>query len=403
MNHPPARHSLQLAGVDPHRSVADEVRIMAGRPDQNASLMRRIGLPLGDPAAWIAPPGGPTVGIVRDLEQGRTVAAGRCGVVTHPAACPLPPGRDRQPVDRETAVAAALAGYLTEQSIGAVTADRTLPLVFAWELAAAGIAIDYDEEMGVTDRRAKKPDEIEALADVQRKTETVMRHILQTIATAAVDDQGQLIGPAGVLTSESLRREAAIEFLKLDCTMNHGAIIAGPPHAGDCHHAGTGPLFSGVPYIIDLFPRDQTSRYHGDCTRTVVHGDVTAEVAAMHAAVIAAKNAAVDGCRVGQTADRVHSLATEVLTVAGYREQRGEISDEPTIQHGTGHGVGLDLHEPILVDRDGLELLEGEVLTIEPGLYGRRTGGVRIEDMIVVTTAGPRNLNSLPVGLDWAG
>ena len=384
-------------------SASPPVLVMAGRPGENASLQRRIGLPLGDPAAWIGWPDGQTTGIVRDLETDRTRSVGRCDRVTDVARCPMPAHRTEWPVDRETAVAAALAGVLGERKVPVVQADRTLPLSFAWELMAAGIDIRYDDQMGVVDRRGKNEDEIAALADIQRKTETVMRQMLETIANAAVGQNGQLIGSDGPLTSESIRRQAAIALLRLGSSLTHGAIVAGPPHSGDCHHGGTGPLHSSVPIIVDLYPRDNTTRYYGDCTRTVVHGSPTEQVAAMHAAVLEAKDAAVSLCQPGQTAHAVHRRATDVLLAAGYVEQRGVISDGPTIQHGTGHGVGLELHEPILVDDGGPAIVLGEVLTIEPGLYGRHSGSVRIEDMIVATAGGPRNLNSLPAGLNWRG
>ena len=69
--------------------------------------------------------------------------------------------------------------------------------------------------------------------------------------------------------------------------------------------------------------------------------------------------------------------------------------------HGTGHAVGLEVHEPPLLDFGGPELLLGDCLTIEPGLYCRAIGGVRVEDMIILTEDGCQNLNSLYTGLDW--
>ena len=89
------------------------------------------------------------------------------------------------------------------------------------------------------------------------------------------------------------------------------------------------------------------------------------------------------------------------LVAHGFEISRGTTTDEPTIQHGTGHGIGLEVHEPILLDDGGGELLANEVFTIEPGLYGRNDGGVRIEDMLVVQNGPARNLNRLHQGLDW--
>jgi len=89
------------------------------------------------------------------------------------------------------------------------------------------------------------------------------------------------------------------------------------------------------------------------------------------------------------------------LTSAGYRISRGTITDEASIQHGTGHGIGLEVHEPILLDHGGGKLLRGEVFTVEPGLYGRRDGGIRVEDMLVVRDGDAENFNTLYEGLTW--
>ena len=122
----------------------------------------------------------------------------------------------------------------------------------------------------------------------------------------------------------------------------------------------------------------------------------------MHQAVLEAKAAGCTQLRAGNTAQSVHKCATDVLEAHGFRQSRGEVSDDPTVQHGTGHGIGLDIHEPILLDEGGGEMLAGEVFTVEPGLYGRRDGGIRVEDMLVVTDSEPRNLNRLHEGLDWS-
>lgn len=121
----------------------------------------------------------------------------------------------------------------------------------------------------------------------------------------------------------------------------------------------------------------------------------------MHQAVCEAKRAAELQLKAGQRAHDVHQAVLQTMSAHGYRVSRGQTSDEPTVQHGTGHGIGLEIHEPILLDDGGGELLLNEVYTIEPGLYGRRDGGVRVEDMLVVQTDEPRNLNRLHQGLNW--
>lgn len=221
------------------------------------------------------------------------------------------------------------------------------------------------------------------------------------IARADASADGSLKHQGEPLTSQSVRSMAAIEFMKRGFSMGHGAIVATAPHVADCHHAGDGPLYTERPVVVDLFPRDDSSRYWGDCTRTVVHGQASDTVKAMHAAVVEAKAASEAALTAGNKADAVHKAAENVLLAHGYPSSRGIITDHPSIQHGTGHGIGLDVHEPILLDHGGGEIMEGEVFTIEPGLYGRNDGGVRVEDMLVVTAGEARNLNALPDALCW--
>ncbi|MCM2369236.1 M24 family metallopeptidase [Aporhodopirellula aestuarii] len=383
--------------------------LFAGLADRNPNLFRRIGLPLGDPTAWIELPSGNKIRIVRDLEMDRTRAAGieegddHAAIELGTVFCPadFPPTNGSLSADRETATAQAVAACLQKEGVRRVRADRTLPMIYVWHVAAAGIAIDYDDELGVIDRRVKTASEVAALRQAQHVTEQVMLQICRRIATASVDDDGHLIDESYLLTSERIRAFAARLFMDRGFTMSHGAIVAARPFSADCHHAGTGPLSTGVPIIVDLFPRDESTRYNGDCTRTVVHGTPNDEVVRMHAAVVASKAAGEAEMYPGRTADAVHKAVIRELEAAGYQSRRGELTDEASIQHGTGHGIGLDVHEPILLDDGGGELLEGEMFTVEPGLYGRRDGGVRVEDMVLVTENGPEIINELPMGLDW--
>lgn len=372
-------------------------RIMAGIPDHNASLFRRIGVPLGDPSVWIELDSR-RVALVRDLEMDRVRKVGHADEVTCPGDHPPPAGLSP---DRETATAEAAAQLLRSYKVEKIHADRSLPYIYVWHLEQAEIEVVYDDELGVLDRRSKTSQEIESLAAVQTITEEVMRMMCEMIARAPASADGTLQHDGETLTSQRVRSMAAIEFMKRGCSMSHGAIVATTPHVADCHHSGEGPLYTAKPVVIDLFPRDESTRYWGDCTRTVVHGEPSDAVKAMHSAIIEAKAAAIATLTDGATAHSVHAASESVLTRHGYSSSRGTITDQPSIQHGTGHGIGLDLHEPILLDFDGEEVLEGEVFTVEPGLYGRIDGGVRIEDMLVVTSGQARNLNSLPETLCW--
>ncbi len=155
-------------------------RIMAGVPDHNASLFRRIGVPLGDPTAWIELDS-KRIALVRDLEMDRVQKAGHADEVTCPGEHPPPAGLSS---DRETATAEAAAQLLRAAKVERIYADRSLPYIFVWHLEQAEIELMYDQDLGVEDRRVKTHHEIDALAAAQRTTEEVMRMICELIALA---------------------------------------------------------------------------------------------------------------------------------------------------------------------------------------------------------------------------
>ncbi|QDV55124.1 M24 family metallopeptidase [Rosistilla oblonga] len=371
--------------------------LLAGIPAENASLFHRMPLSVGDPAAWIQVDDETTV-IVRDIEVDRArrqLTANHFGSPGEYA-----PAGGLSP-DRATATAQAVAEFLARKKIASIQTDRTLPFIFAWHIQQAGIEIAYNADLGVIDRRSKSDRELECLQTAQEMTQRAMELACRTIAASTANASGQLVHEGELLTSERVKAIAAQFFLEHNFAMEHGSIVATAPEVADCHHGGAGPLRTEVPIVVDLFPRDLSSRYWGDCTRTVVHGQASEEVKHMHAAVVQAKAAATAALRVGNTGDAVHQASTDVLLDRGYPLSRGTVTDHPSIQHGTGHGIGLEIHEPILLDDGGPEILPNEVLTIEPGLYGRNVGGVRVEDMVAATTDGPVVFGTLHQGLDW--
>lgn len=371
--------------------------LLAGIPSENASLFHRMPLSVGDPAAWIQVDDEVTV-IVRDIEVDR---ARRQITATHFASPQqYAPASGMNP-DRATATAQAVAEFLTRKQIPSIQTDRTLPFIFAWHIQQAGIEIVYNADLGVIDRRSKSARELECLQAAQAMTQRAMELACRTVANSQVNAAGQLLHEGELLTSERVKAIAAQFFLEHNFAMEHGSIVATAPDVADCHHGGSGPLRTEVPIVIDLFPRDLGSRYWGDCTRTVVHGKVSDEVQRMHTAVFQAKAAATAEVQIGNTGDAVHQAVIKVLVEHGYPLSRGTLTDHASIQHGTGHGIGLEIHEPILLDDGGPEILLNEVLTIEPGLYGRNVGGVRIEDMVVATEDGPVVFGTLHQGLDW--
>ena len=375
-------------------------RLIAGIPTQSNALFHRVRFKAGDPAAWMLKPDGSTLLMIRDIEADRARREVGVDLVCSPADFEPQGGLSG---DRETATAQAVAECLVRSAVDEIVLDRSTPHIFVHHLEAAGIKVLYDADFGVLERRSKDPEELEALRSAQRDTERAMEMACELIAGAEVDDQGVLLLDSAPLTSEIVRVRIDVLLLELgyDCS---GAIVAGGPAASDCHFMGTGPLRTGEPVIVDIFPRSKTTRYNGDCTRTVVNGVVSEEIARMHSTVAAAKKAGIAAIRSGVTGESVHQATIDVIAEQGYAVGLPPAETPPDfcgMVHGTGHGVGLDVHEPPLLDFKGPKLVSGDVLTVEPGLYGPAIGGIRIEDMVAVTTDGCENFNRLPEGLQW--
>jgi len=378
-------------------------KICAGVPAMNNTLLWRIRFMVGDPVALLELPNGDgvrSVLLLRDIEMHRARQSANVDQVGCPADFTPEGGLSG---DRETATAQAAAECLRREGITEVVADRSLPLIFAEFLTRAGITVQCDTELWVGDRRQKSEEEIEHLRQSQHVTEQAMQFACEMIGTAEAGSGGVLFKENQPLTSERVRI-AVDHFLMDKGFTNPRSIIAGGPNGADCHEVGAGELLTGLPVIVDIFPRSRSTLYWGDCTRTVVHGDIPDEIRKMNETVRKAKSAGVNAVAPGVTGEQVHRATIQVIQDQGFSV--GLPDDQApdsycAMTHGTGHGVGLDVHEPPLLDMKGPKLLVGDVLTIEPGLYRRDMGGVRVEDMVVVTKDGCINLNTLSEELTW--
>ncbi|MEM1186380.1 MAG: M24 family metallopeptidase [Planctomycetota bacterium] len=383
-----------------------EAKLRSGAPLISKAVYHLVRLPLADPVSVIDLEDRREV-ILRDVERARAKKLVKADAI-HVYEDFEPEG-GLSP-DREIRSAQSVAEFLRRSGVSRVTGDRSVPLVVADAIRNTGIDLACDPMLGVAERRAKDANEVKALGEAQRITEDAMRLACETIAEANVDDNGVLVDDQSeAWTSERVRELIRLRLSDLGAAGDK-CIVAGGPQGGDCHNEGTGLLRASEPIIVDIFPKHLTSGYHGDCTRTVVRGDVPPEVARMHATVVEAFEKSLAFLQAGVTGRSVHEAATAVITGAGYSLDfpEGDIPTEgpPTgfcsMPHGLGHGIGLDLKEPPLVDATGVELIEGDAVTIEPGLYAPGLGGVRVEDLLIVREDGWTNLNRLPMVLHWA-
>jgi Xaa-Pro aminopeptidase len=310
-------------------------------------------------------------------------------------------GWTEQP-DRFAAWADVLRRLLGEAEGRDLRVSPWLPAVHYQGLRDLGFRPEIDRGLFVDERRRKAPEEAASIADAQRAAEAACVEVIRLLAAAEVDAEGSLRADGRPLTSERLMAAAHAALHE----HGHGGeemIVAGSPGSALPHFRGAGPILAHAPVIIDIFPRGLASHYHGDLTRTVVPGRIDDRFRRMHDACVEALEAAIATIRAGADGRDVHHAACRTLVARGYgtttRGFEGD-ADGPRMNHSTGHGVGLEVHEAPHLRDVSCPLRAGDVVTVEPGLYLTGDGGVRVEDTGMVTSSGFENYTRLPRSLD---
>jgi Xaa-Pro aminopeptidase len=236
-------------------------------------------------------------------------------------------------------------------------------------------------------RAVKTDEEIEAIKAVQKACAQAMSLAVELIARSRPKGD-YLYLEDDPMTSEMLRAVIEVALLERGCDAVD-TIVAGGIAAADPHARGSGPLPANAPIVIDIFPRSKSSRYFADMTRTVLKGEASLEAEEMYDAVLDAQLTGLGAIRAGASGKEVHSGVCQVFHDRGYPEREGK-----GFIHSTGHGVGLSVHErPSLGQAE--DILEvNNVVTVEPGLYYPEIGGIRLEDLVVVTARGCENLTN---------
>ena len=299
------------------------------------------------------------------------------------------------------ATATVIERFLSTRGLKEVAVPPSFPLGLADALRAKGLTLTVAEGLERR-RRTKRDDEIAALEATQRATEEAWRLGVDAIARSTVGKDKALVLDGAVLTAERVRAIVEGMLLERGC-LAESTIIAPGKQAADPHMIGSGPIHAGEPVVMDIFPQHKETRYFADMTRTVSKGAPPAEIGKMYEIVKQAQDAGIKALRPGITGREVHELVEDIIFAAGYdtlRTGQKHKPDDPVTRgfiHGTGHGVGLEIHEAPGIGRAGTSpLAVGDVVTVEPGIYDPDIGGVRLEDMLLVTADGARNLTRAP-------
>ena len=270
------------------------------------------------------------------------------------------------------------------------------PAGVALELLAKGVKLVVEDKGLFPDRRLKTKEECIAIRESNTSAAAGIR-TAQTLLESSTIQDGLLYFEDKPLTSEYIQREIAITCLQNGTSVNH-TIVAGGDDACDPHCTGSGPLRANELIIVDVFPRSSLSGYYGDMTRTFLKGKASHEQRRLVQAVQEAQKLAIEQLHNNAEASQVHEAAAAHFRKEGFLDhQDGDIHQG--FLHGTGHGLGLEIHESPSVSPRGGRLNTGMVVTIEPGLYYHGRGACRIEDVFCITDTGAEPLSNYPY--DW--
>ena len=286
-----------------------------------------------------------------------------------------------------------IAAWLTSKNVAELKVPADFPFGLARDLKKLGISLKPVQGPLFPHREIKSRAEITAMQNALGIAETGMTRGIEVLRSSRIRKDASLSFNGQTLTSELLRIEIETAILRAGGEARGDTIVAGGEQACDPHQRGTGPLFANQLIILDIFPRDTRTGWFGDITRTVVRGQASDAQRKLWETCLAGQQLAIDAMKPGTEGRIIHNMVKQYFTDHGYPTEivNGRWQG---FFHGTGHGLGLEVHEsPRFSDTF---FLPGQIITVEPGLYMPGLGGVRHEDVALITKTGVRLLTQLP-------
>ncbi len=360
---------------------------MVADSERDADMLYATGLFVPDPFIYLRTTGRPLL-VMSDLEIDRARAqAPHCRVVSL--------SRFQKKLQARGMARPTLAHIirllLREHGARRASVPAQFPLGLARDLKKLGVKVRPRPGNFFPEREIKSAAEVRKISAALVMAEVGMAEAMQVLRAAKIGRDRKLIYHNVPLTSEKLRSVIDCAILQA-CGLAANTIVAGGRQACDPHERGYGPLRAHEPIIIDIFPRSQKTGYFGDITRTVVRGRASEAVRKLYDTVWQGQKLAFNKVRANAPTGDVHRAVQDFFARQGYKTGRRD-GRMVGFFHGTGHGLGLEIHEsPRLGANSAGKLRPGHVVTVEPGLYYPEIGGVRLEDVALVTGNGARNL-----------
>jgi len=373
--------------------------LIYGDTVRHPELRHEVPLTLGDPFLYAEKDGRAYIAIT-DFEWPRIQEAGVEAELISPFALGLDELLGSGKKYWQIMLELALRGV---QRIGVTKAivPHTFPIQLADFLRAHGLELTPDREFFDRRRRVKSETELEGIRRAQRAAEAGM-DAARDLFRRADQANGSLLVDGEPLTSERVKFAIQDAFARHGCTADEFIVSHGAQSAIG-HDMGSGAINSSEPIVIDLWPKDAETACYADMTRTFCIGEIPDELREYHRLVRESLDSSLQAVRAGARGPDVFAVSCEPFQREGYKtmlnKEPGEVIEDGYF-HSLGHGVGLDVHEQPGLARAGEELLAGDVVTLEPGLYRRGWGGCRLEDLVLVTESGAENLTRYPYDLE---
>jgi Xaa-Pro aminopeptidase len=298
---------------------------------------------------------------------------------------------------RKPAYAKVVAFFLKGRGVQGVLTPADFPLGLAVALEKENIRVQPVTGPFWPRREIKTQEEVQAIEAASRIAETGMARGHDILKAATIRKDRRLLWNRSTLTAETLRMEMEMAVVRAGGEARGDTIVACGELACDPHERGSGPLLANELIILDIFPRDARSGYYGDLTRTLVRGAANEEQRRLWDTCLSGQQRAFHALKPGVDGGRIHESVKAFFAESGYPTQ---IKDGrwQGFFHGTGHGLGLEIHEEPRFA--AVTFRPDQVFTVEPGIYLPGVGGVRHEDVVVITEKGHRVISNFPKELE---
>lgn len=373
-----------------------DARLIIADSEKDTDMLYATGFFVPDPFLYFETAKGAAV-VMSDLEYGRALKQARVDHVYALSEIRREMRAGKKEKTDVPEVVDIVSWIFKREKVRSVLVPADFPIQFADPLRKR-FRVDFSRGPFFQERAVKTNEELGALKISVRAAEKGFAAALKILKGASIGNDRRICFSGKVLHAEDLRNVINAAITAMGYSISH-TIVACGKQGCDPHNEGSGPLKAHQPIIVDIFPRSSKTGYFGDFTRTVVKGKADEKVRRAYRSVREGQEIAFRMIRDGVDGREAHQAIREHFIKKGFpdREIRGR---KEGFIHGTGHGLGLALHEFPRINERSCILQAGHVVTVEPGLYYSAWGGVRLEDVVVVTEKGCENLTRFPKVLE---